>query len=53
MIVQKALKRLTQIRERVVQYGQLPATLWDIRLALMVSQIFTVAIGALILWLIL
>lgn len=40
-------------RKALANYGQRPATLWDIRLSMIASQIVLAAFAALILWAIL
>lgn len=40
---------LANARKRAAQFGQEPANLWDLRIAMVVSQIVYLALGALIL----
>lgn len=51
MSLQNAFDRLAQLLQRAILFGQRPATLWDIRIAMVASQSIAVALGVLVLWL--
>ena len=53
MIMEPVLGWVAHRRGTLTRYGQRPATLWDIRLSMIASQIGLMALAALILWAIL
>lgn len=50
MIIEPVFGWVSDKREALARYGQRPATLWDIRLSAITSQLGLMALAALILW---
>jgi ABC-type microcin C transport system permease subunit YejB len=50
MIMEPVLGWVSEKLGTLARYGQRPATLWDIRLSVIASQLGLMALAALILW---